>query len=881
MALTSGSKLGPYEIVAPIGAGGMGEVYRARDTRLDRDVAIKVLPANLSSDASLRQRLDREAKAVSRLSHPNICTLHDIGHQDGLDFLVMELVEGETLERRLLSGPLPPDQVNRVAAQIASALAKAHKLGIIHRDLKPGNVMLTKNGAKLMDFGLAKESSAAQLTSSLTAMTVESAKLTSEGMLVGTFQYMAPEQLEGKEADARTDIFALGELIYEMATGKPAFAGKSRASLIAAILSSEPPSMSGLHSMTPAGIERVVRKCLAKDPDDRWQSASDLASELNWMVEGGSQSGVASSTVSPDRKKSAQFGWFVAAAALVLIAAGSLAWWTSSHRAKVPMYFNAAVPFAVNDLALSADGKRMAMVAYSSQLNDYVLWIYEIGSPRTILLEGTQGAAFPFWSPDGKYLGFFADGKLKAVETAGGRSQIVCDAPNGRGGSWNQDGVIIFSPDALRGLARVSASGGTPVDLTNPDTSRFETSHRWPMFLPDGKHFLYMAANFGGKREANAIFVGSLDSKEKDFVVSTSANAAYVEPGYLVYFRDRTLVAQPFDTRHYALTGEPHALSDEVLYFSQVYRGVFGVSKDLLVAQTGRVAYLSDLTWFDRNGKPLGKVGTPAWYYNVRISPDGGKVAVDQTDPDGKNTDVYIHELKRDGVTRLTFEPSLDQSAVWSPDGKKVVFSSNRSGHFAFYEKNADGSGSEEEEADQGLVLFNPWDWSRDGKYVLFRKGNELGYLTWSGRVATMLTPGNRTVRGAQFSPDERWFAYASNESGSMEIYVSTFPDAKGKWQISTGGGQEPRWRRDGKELFYMSTDGKMMAVPIIEGSSFEAGTPTALFTTHRRQPVSSQDIYSYDVSPDGQRFLIVTNVDQGPAAPLSVLMNWSSELEK
>jgi len=881
MALTSGSKLGPYEIVAPLGAGGMGEVYRARDTRLDRDVAIKVLPADLSADANLRQRLEREAKAVSRLSHPNICTLHDIGHQDGVDFLVMELVEGESLERRLMTGPLPSNQVIRVAAQIAGALAKAHKLGIVHRDLKPANVMLTKNGAKLMDFGLAKESGAAQLASSLTAMTVESAKLTSEGMLVGTFQYMAPEQLEGKEADPRTDVFALGELIYEMATGKPAFVGKSRASLIAAILSTEPPLMSTLQPMTPVGLERIVRKCLAKDPEERWQSASDLASELNWMSENGSQAGAGSATVAADLKKSGRTGWLVAAAAMFLVAGGAVTWWISSHRTQPPMYFNAAVRFAVNDLALSADGKRMAMVAYSSQLNDYVLWIYDIGSPRTVMLEGTQGAAFPFWSPDGKYLAFFADGKLKRVETAGGRSQIICDAPNGRGGSWNQDGVILFSADALRGLVRVTATGGSPVEVTSPDASRFETSHRWPVFLPDGKHFLYMAANFGNRRDVNAIFVGSLDSKEKIFVVSTAANAAYVEPGYLIYFRDRTLVAQPFDTRRFVLSGEPHSLSDDVLYFSQVYRAVFGVSSNMLVAQTGTVSYLSDLTWFDRSGKLLGKVGTPAWYYNVRISPDGSKVAVDQTDPDGKNTDVYIHELARDGVTRLTFDPSLDQSAVWSPDGKKIVFSSNRDGHFAFYEKNADGSGSEEEKADQGLVLFNPWDWSHDGKYVLFRKGNELGYLTWTDHVAKMLTPANWTVRGAQLSPDGRWFAYASNESGSMEIYVSTFPDAKGKWQISSGGGQEPRWRGDGKELFYMSTDGKMMAVSIIEGSSFEAGTPAALFTTHRRQPVSSQDIYSYDVSRDGQKFLIVTNADQGPAAPLSILMNWSSGLEK
>jgi len=879
MPLASGTKLGPYEILSPLGAGGMGEVYRARDSRLDRDVAIKVLPASLASDANLRQRLEREAKSVSRLSHPHICALYDIGQQGGTDFLVMELLDGETLEQRLLKGPLPPDQVLRYSAQIADALAKAHKLGIIHRDLKPGNIMLTKTGAKLMDFGLAKSSERAPLADALTEMTVENSKLTVEGAIVGTFQYMAPEQLEGRDADARTDIFALGEVIYEMATGKPTFSGKSRASLIASILTTDPPPMAQLQPMAPVALERVVRKCLAKDPDERWQNAGDLASELKWIAEGGSQTAAVAAPAAPAKKD--RLGWLVAAASLLLLLAGGALWWNSSHRAQPPMYFHAAVPFAASDLALSPDGKLVALIGYSSQLNDYALWTYEVGSQRTNLLEGTQGASYPFWSQDGKYLGFFSDGKLKKVESAGGRSQAICAAPNGRGGAWSRDGVIVFSPDALHGLSRVSSSGGTPTELTTLDASRFETSHRWPVFLPDGRHFLYMAANFAGKTSANAIFVGSIDSTEKRFVVSSSANATYVEPGFLLYLRDRTLVAQPFNARTFALTGEPRTLSDDVLFFSQILRAVFDASPALLVAQTGKAASLSELSWFDRSGKALGKVGSPAWYYNVRLSPDGHRLAVDQTDPDGKNTDIYVHDLARDAVTRLTFEPSLDQSAVWSPDGKKILFSSNRTGHFRMYIKNADGSGSEEEVADQGVSLFNPWDWSRDGKYTLYRRGTQVGYLTWPDRVAKPLTPENLALRGAQFSPDGRWFAYASNESGNMEVYVSPFPETNGKWQVSAGGGQEPRWRQDGKELFYFSPDGKMMAVPIVGGASFEAGTAVPLFTAHRRQPVSSQDIFSYDVTPDGQKFLIVTNVDQGPASPLSITLNWTSESEK
>ena len=564
MGLTSGTKLGPYEIQTPLGAGGMGEVYRARDTRLERDVALKVLPAGLSSDPSLRQRLEREAKAVSKLSHPYICTLHDIGHQDGVDFLVMELVDGETLEHRLIKGPLPPQQTLRIAGQIADALAKAHKMGFTHRDLKPSNIMLTKAGAKLMDFGLAKESDQTPLADVLTEMTAEQAKLTVEGTIVGTFQYMAPEQLEGKEADARTDIFAMGELIYEMATGKPAFAGKSRASLIAAILTAEPAAMADLQPMTPPALERVVKKCLAKDPDERWQSASDLASELNWIAEGGSQA-VEAGRVPLPRKTWEFLPWLLVGSLLLLLIGTGVPWWKASNgRSAHPMYFHTAVSFSANDLAMSPNGRTLAMVAYSSQVNNYALLVHEVGSQRTTSLEGTQGASYPFWSPDGNFIGFFADGKLKKADLSAGRVQVLCDAPNGRGGTWNRDGVIVFTSDSLIGLYRVSAMGGSPVEITKLDTARLEQSHRWPVFLPDGKHFLYMAANFNRQTGVNAIFLGSIDSQEKRQIVSTDANAAYAEPGYLVYLRDKTLVAQPFDSEKYVLSGDPHPLSDQV-----------------------------------------------------------------------------------------------------------------------------------------------------------------------------------------------------------------------------------------------------------------------------------------------------------------------------
>lgn len=881
MPLTSGTKLGPYEIQSPLGAGGMGEVYRARDTRLERTVAVKILPSHLSDKPEARQRFDREARAISSLNHPHICTLYDVGQQDGVNFLVMEFLEGETLADRLMKGPLPPEQVLKYGMEICEGLEKAHRSGVVHRDLKPGNIMLTKTGAKLMDFGLAKEAAPPSLDATDMTAVASGQPLTEQGMIVGTFQYMSPEQLQGHEADARSDIFALGAVLYEMMTGKRAFPGKSQISVASAILEKDPEPINASRPMSPPALDYVVRSCLTKDPEGRFQTAHDVKLQLKWITEGGSQAGAAS-YVPAGRGKWARAGWLVAGAFFLLMVAAGVAWWGSSHRRASPMYFRAAVPFAANDLALSPDGRMIAMVAYSAQANDFMLWTHEVGGRRTSLLEATQGAAYPFWSPDGKSIGFFADGKLKKIDVSGGAVQAVCDAPNGRGGTWGPDGTIVFSSDALGALFRVSSWGGSPVELTKLDLARSESGHRWPEFLPDGKHFIYLAANFSGKPGINAIFVGSLDSAEKHFVVNTSANASFAEPGYLLYQRDKALVAQAFDLRRFALSGEPRIVSDEVLYFPQVYRMVFSVSGgDVLVTQAGKGVYLSQLSWFDRGGKPLGTIGKPAWYNNVQLSPDGSKVATDQTDQDGRNVDTWVLDPARDSATRLTFDPALDTTPCWSPDGKRLVMSSNRSLNFRLYLKNADGSGSDEEIASAGGSALNPLDWSRDGKYILARTGNELWYLTRPGHELKALTQSKLVVRGAQFSPDDRWVAYSSNESGSMEVYVTSFPSGNGKWQVSSGGGLEPRWRRDGTELFYLSREGKMMAVPVTTGASFAAGTAMALFQTHRRQPISSQDVFSYDVSADGQKFLVATKVDEGNSAPLSVHLNWVSEIEK
>src|SRR6266436_5085959 len=579
MPLFPGTHLGPYEITGPLGSGGMGEVYRARDTRLERTVAIKILPAQFSSEPVRKQRFEREAKTISSLNHPQICTLHDIGH----------------------------------------------------RDLKPGNIMLTPAGAKLLDFGLAKPASPLATAATLTAAAKQS-PVTEQGTIIGTFQFMSPEQVEGKEVDGRSDIFSLGAVLYEMLTGLRAFEGKSQLSVASAILEKEPAPISSVKPMTPPALDHAIKKCLAKLPDERWQSASDLASELKWIGEAGSQVGEAVRTPAGPGKWQRASG-LLAATFFLLAVAGGGAWWQVSHRLPPSMYFHTSVPFAANDVALSPDGRILAMVAYSGQANYYVLWTHEVGGRRTNSIDGTQGATYPFWSPDGKFIAFFADGKLKKVDLSGGQPQVLCDAPNGRGGTWNRDGVIVFTPDSLNaGLFRVSSSGGSLQEITKLDKSRFETSHRWPVFLPDGKHFVYLGANFSVLLERKAIFLGSLDWQEKRLLVSTSANAAYAEPGYLLYLREKTLVAQPLDPRRYVLSGEPRTLSDEVLYFPQVDRAVFSVSSgEVLVTQTGKGASLSQLTLFDRSGKSSGTVGTPGIYNNVRLSPDGRRVASDQT----------------------------------------------------------------------------------------------------------------------------------------------------------------------------------------------------------------------------------------------------------
>ena len=830
MPLASGTKLGPYEIQSPLGAGGLGEVYRAHDSRLDREVALKVLPAHLSSDESLKQRVEREAKAVSKLSHPHICTLHDIGCQDGVDFLVMEYLEGETLEQRLLKGPLPLEQALRYAAQIADALAKAHKLGITHRDLKPANVMLTKNGAKLMDFGLAKQIGPAPLAAALTEMTMEQSKLTGEGTIVGTFQYMAPEQLEGKEADARTDIFAFGELLHEMVTGKPAFSAKSRASLIAAILTTEPPSISQLQPLTPPSLERIVKKCLAKDPDERWQSASDLATELKWISESGSQAGVAASSGS---KRVNRERWVWATAAVVLIAsavAATIHFRGDSSSANAVRSLIAAEEgthlIFTGDFAgppvLSPNGKLLAFSAAGGQ-GSVLLWVRPLNDLRARALVGTEGATFPFWSADSRALGFFAGGKLRTVSSEGGLPSEICDAPTGRGGTWNADGTILFSPDFQNPLAQVPASGGTPKPATVIDSSKHD-SHRWPYFLPDGKHFLYLAVIHGNARDVNdGIYFSSLDGKENRLVMRGFTNAAYAS-GRLLFMRDSALVAQPFDAKTGTLHGEVERLAEDVLIDRTVWRAQFDASAGMLAYASGGQTPWQAM-WYDRSGKQMGPASENVTnLLSVRLSPDGSRLATEAGDA---NSDIWIYDRKRQVNTRLTFGLGGNSSPVWSPDVEWIAYVGTRKDGTRkdnLYRKPSNGVGQEELLFEGDAGVRNPLDWSPDGKFLLFGEGDatvkgQLWVLPLVGdRKAVPLTQNTFVVNTATFSPDGHWVAYSSNESGRFEVYVMPFGGGSGKWQISSAGGLHPMWRHDGKELFFWSPNNDLMSVSALSG---------------------------------------------------------------
>ncbi len=889
MVLTSGTKLGAYEIESPLGAGGMGEVYRARDTRLGRSVAIKILPAHLSESPEAKERFEREARAISALNHPRICTLYDIGHQNGIDYLVMEYLEGESLADRLRKGALPLKETLKIGIEVCEALDIAHRQGIVHRDLKPGNVMLTQSGAKLMDFGLAKPLSAAKASAgsgappSFTAVAATStganliSPLTTAGTIVGTVQYMSPEQIEGREADARSDIFSLGSVLYEMSTGKRPFEGKSQISLASAILEKDPEPISAIKPMTPPAFEHVVNTCLQKEPEQRFHTAHDVKLELQWVGTSGSSTGM---KALPAPSKRVNYAWIaVAVLALLVIGIGAAlltrpAPWTQVTRTMINPPEKTVLNLAGDSAGppvLSPDGKTLAFTA-TKQDGSTAIWLRSLDSLEAQPLSGSENAIFPFWSPDSRALGFFADGKLKTIDLSGSSPQVIADAPFGRGGSWGADGMILFSPGTLSALLRVNATGGTPAPATKIDLAQ-HTSHRWPFFLPDGKHFLYLAINHTpSKWKDDMLYFASLDGKENKPLFHSLSNAIYAD-GYLLFARNDRLMAQPFDPTNGKLSGEAEEIAKGVLNdLTTWHMDVSAFSDKLLVLASGGAANWQ-LLWMDRDGKQLTTIAEnlPNLQRSM-LSPQGDRVAVEMDDG---QADIYVLDLARGVRTRLTFGPIANQSPAWSPDGKWIAYVADDGGRAVLTRKPADGSGPEEQlYAEDQLVFISQW--THDGKYLIYNRGpigaEDLWALPLEGERKPFLLV--RHGSEGQVSPDGRWLAYASNESGASEVYVSAF-HGPGKWQVSSHGGVWTMWSSDGKQLYYMEPKLSLYSVPVTEsGGALQFGSPQLLMSNW------SSPQFFFDVAPDGKKILL-DRISQQVSQSVTVVTNYGAGLKK
>jgi eukaryotic-like serine/threonine-protein kinase len=904
--LSAGARLGPYQLLASLGAGGMGEVYKARDTRLDRTVAVKILPEEFAADPDRRVRFEREARAAAALNHPHICDLYDVGEASdptsptssaAIRFLVMEYLDGQTLAERLVRGPLPPSDVLRCAIELADALDHAHRHGLVHRDLKPGNVMMTKSGTKLLDFGLSKLQTTPDLLV-LTTLSPGGAPLTAEGAVLGTFPYMAPEQLNGREADARTDIFAFGAMVYEMTTGRRAFEGSTAATVIGAVLHTDAPPVSSLQPLAPPALDRIVARCLAKDPDDRWQSARDLALELKWITE--HPSAPVADLMRPQKRK---FGLIASAALLIsmLAVAAAVVYMrpVSVEISSVRLTFSPAAGVSLADLAtagpvtISPDGRRLAFVASGSD-NKGLLWVRELDSTDAKPLPGSDGAAYPFWSPDSRLIGFFARGELKKISVAGGPPQTICPATQPRGGTWNQDGVIVFAGEGGRQLFRTSEAGGSAVSLPARDPNNEKL---WPSFLPDGRHLVYFA-----RPEKPGIYLGSLDSSATSFIAPGYSGATST-PGYLLLLQSGStgasqtvsLIARPFDTDRLQFTGEGFSIADQVEYRTLWARGGFSVSNNGTLV-TARDTLSTEMAWFDRRGQRLETVRgivTPSssrrW---PELSPDDAMLATSDSDPVVQTTDIHLFDLTRGMDSRLTSNPALDSQSRWSPNGKHIVFNSARDGLPPnLFRTPAAGTGREERLLTSRQVQ-HATDWSGDGRFIVFATLNpktqwDLWLLPMNAESAAATASATPLMQSAfneyngQRSPDGRWIAYQSDESGDWEIYLRKI-DAHSlgvSRQISSGGAVWPVWRRDGQELFYIAADGTLTTVAMKTGRELEASAPQRLFKTNVAELWSPSR--NYTVARDGQRFLINTRVDEESSPPVTVTLNWPASVRR
>jgi Tol biopolymer transport system component len=911
MALTTGTRLGPYEILSALGAGGMGEVYRARDTRLDRIVAIKILPEALAADPQFRERFEREARAISQLTHPHICTLHDIGRQDLTEFLVMEYLEGETLADRLTKGALALDQALTIAIQIASALDTAHRAVIVHRDFKPGNIMLTRSGgpssaptAKLLDFGLAKASAPAA-GAGLSMLPTTPPGLTAQGTILGTFQYMAPEQLEGQEADARTDIFAFGAVLYEMLTGKKAFEGKSHASLIGAILKDEPPAISTVQPHSPPALDRVVRKCLAKDPEARWQSAYDLRDELQWIAEARAHA-EGSTPVVVKRSGHGRLAWVasgVCLTALLAVVALARAGYFSQPPPDAGTYRSTyalpeglrfpppPLPSPYGRFALSPDGRRLAFVA--TDVNGRVqLWVRALDTLVAEPLAGTDGALYPFWSPDSRFIAFVAQNRLKKIGVSGGPPVTISEPAAGVRGAWNADDVILFNT-SVRSLNRVSASAGASSPPTVLDVGQGERVHGLPFFLPDGRHFLYTAGNTTANPAS--VYVASLDPQETSRLLLPGAVGAMYAQGRVIFLRGTTLMAQSFDAGRRELMGDAAPIAEGIdVAGGLANAGAFSVSASGVLAYQTRVGDVrSQLRWVDRGGRQLAALGETAVQNSLELSPDGARAAVSLLDLARNTRDLWIYDVVRGLRTRFTFDPTDELHPVWSPDGSHLAYGSTRKGTLDVYQRASTGGAGQEQALLEGPGNQYLTSWSPDGRFLMYFNGTggsprtlqDLWVLPVVGaHKPTAFVQTEASEAEGRFSPDGRWVAYSSDESGRVEIYVAPFPGPGEKWQVSTSGGTQPRWRRDGKELFYLSLDNKVIAADVNgQAAAFTIGAVQTLFDARAITLPYGQYSpgYCYDVSPDGQRFLINTAEGQTGAIPITLVVNWTAGLKK